>query len=564
MKSTVYLQERRPAPPPTRLKVLEQHLLRYDDGNVIHLDPPKEKSGVVYTKPWVVDLILDLAGYTDDKPLHELLLVEPSAGDGSFLVHIAGRLISSCKRLNVPLIECRESVVAYELDDVSASKARLLLAEVFIKAGAKRGDAELLADCWVRTGDYLLDSANLRDRADFVIGNPPYIRLEELENGGALYRSAFSTMIGRADIYVAFYEAALSHLKPGGICGFICADRWMFNQYGSELRRLVTSRYSVEAVLQMHHADAFDREVNAYPAVTMIRNAKQGKVQVASIGPDASRVGVCKTQFSELDTWFKGSDPWPLMEPAKLALLRRIERDFPSLEESGAIVGIGVATGADKIFITKDASLVEPERLLPLAMAYDVKGADVKWSGHYLVNPWNGKGLVDLTNYPKLSKYLEGHRTKLESRHVGKKAPENWYRTIDRVNDQLTAKPKLYLPDFKGRIAPVLDRGETYPHHNLYFIVPGKWDPEVLGGLLISDLAQFFIEAYCVRMRGGYLRFQAQYLRRLRVPNPITIGSAEEESLRIAFASHDVKLANEAVCRLYGLTDEERKVMSNG
>ena len=127
MKSTVYLRERHPAPRPTRLKVLEQHLLRYDDGNVIHLDPPKEKSGVVYTKPWVVNLILDLAGYTDDKPLHELLLVEPSAGDGSFLVHIAGRLIRSCERLNIPLIECKGSVVAYELDDVSASKARLLL-----------------------------------------------------------------------------------------------------------------------------------------------------------------------------------------------------------------------------------------------------------------------------------------------------------------------------------------------------------------------------------------------------------------------------------------------------
>lgn len=546
------------------MKVLEQHLLRYDDGNVIHLETPKEKSGVVYTKPWVVALILDLAGYTDDKPLHKLLLVEPSAGEGSFLLQIAERLIRSCKRLNVPLIECRESVVAYELDDQSASKARLLLESAFLKAGAKRGDAELLADSWVRTGDYLLDSANLKGRADFVIGNPPYIRLEELENGGALYRSAFSTMIGRADIYVAFYEAALSHLNPGGLCGFICADRWMFNQYGSEIRRLVTSRYSVEAVLQMHHADAFDREVNAYPAVTLIRNAKQGKVQVASIGPDASRVGVCKTQFSELDTWFTGSDPWPLMEPAKLALLRRIERDFPSLEESGATVGIGVATGADKIFITKDASLVEPERLLPLAMSCDVKGAAVKWSGHYLVNPWNGKGLVDLAKYPKLAGYLEAHKLKLGARHVGKKSPENWYRTIDRVNDQLTAKPKLYLPDFKGRIAPVLDRGETYPHHNLYYIVPGDWGAEVLGGLLISDLAQFFIEAYGVRMRGGYLRFQAQYLRRLRVPNPLALGSADEQKLRLAFTSHDVALANETVCRLYGLSKEEREVLSNG
>ena len=67
---------------------------------------------------------------------------------------------------------------------------------------------------------------------------------------------------------------------------------------------------------------------------------------------------------------------------------------------------------------------------------------------------------------------------------------------------------------------PVLDRGETYPHHNLYFIQSDEWDLEVLGGLLMSAVGQFFVESYGVRMRGGYLRFQAQYLRRIRVPSP--------------------------------------------
>ena len=65
---------------------------------------------------------------------------------------------------------------------------------------------------------------------------------------------------------------------------------------------------------------------------------------------------------------------------------------------------------------------------------------------------------------------------------------------------------------------PVLDRGETYPHHNLYFIQSDEWDLEVLGGLLMSAVGQFFVESYGVRMRGGYWRFQAQYLRRIRVP----------------------------------------------
>ena len=52
----------------------------------------------------------------------------------------------------------------------------------------------------------------------------------------ARYRSTFATMKGRADLYVAFCEAALYQLKPKGVCGFICADRWMRNQYGAALR----------------------------------------------------------------------------------------------------------------------------------------------------------------------------------------------------------------------------------------------------------------------------------------------------------------------------------------
>lgn len=133
--------------------------------------------------------------------------------------------------------------------------------------------------------------------------------------------------------------------------------------------------------------------------------------------------------------------------------------------------------------------------MLPLAMPKDAKGAALRWSGHYLVNPWSGTGLVNLREYPKLAAYLHKHQATLQERHNGQKLPGNWYRTIDRVDISLTAQSKLYLPDFKGRVAPVLDRGETYPHHNVYFIVPRGWEAEVLGGLLLSNVAQFFIEA---------------------------------------------------------------------
>src|SRR5215204_2272674 len=121
---------------------------------------------------------------------------------------------------------------------------------------------------------------------DFVIGNPPYVRLESIDDVTAeTFRERYQTMTHRADLYIGFFERALEMLAPGGICAFICADRWMLNQYGSRLRRLITSGgFSVEAVVEMHRADAFQEEVLAYPAITAIRRSeKQGKVLVARV-----------------------------------------------------------------------------------------------------------------------------------------------------------------------------------------------------------------------------------------------------------------------------------------
>ena len=211
---------------------------------------------------------------------------------------------------------------------------------------------------------------------------------------------------------------------------------------------------------------------------------------------------------------------------------------FPPLE-ANAKVGIGVATGNDKVFVTKDAHLVEPSRLLKLAMAKDIGSGTMQWSGHYLVDPWNCDGLVTLDKYPRLRAYFEKHGAALKKRHTAIKNAHGWYKTIDRVTHSLTEKPKLYIADIKNMLDPVLDSGETYPHHNLYFIQSDVWDLEVLGGLLMSAVGQFFVESYGVRMRGGYLRFQAQYLRRIRVPDPKTLSRAQAKALVKAFRDRD-------------------------
>ena len=536
-----------------------------------------ETKGVVYTKRWVVELLLDLAGYRSEANLVDVVAVEPAAGDGAFLGPMIERLVDSCHRLDRPLSDCRNALIAYELDDASAERARSLAADILVRRSLKRPAAERLAGAWVRTGDYLFDATAVE--ADYVIGNPPYVRLEDIPDEIATYyRDAYPTMRGRADLYVAFFEAALRQLKDGGTCAFICADRWMRNQYGAELRELVTSAYAVDVVLEMHNADAFHDEVDAYPAITVIRCKKQGTAVVASAGPEVEHVApkilsvaleAAKNgkpavvaqglRVARVDTWFQGADPWPCHSPEQLALLRRLEERFPALEVN-ARVGIGVATGNDSVFITKDAHLVEPSRLLKLALVRDIFNGKLEWSGHYLVDPWNSEGLVNLEKFPRLRAYFEKHAVALRKRHTAAKNLRGWYKTIDRVTHALTVKPKLYIADIKNVLDPVLDAGESYPHHNLYFIESDVWNLEVLGGLLMSAVGHFFVESYGVRMRGGYLRFQAQYLRRIRVPAPGSIAEVQARELVMAFRRRDRQRATQIALEIYGIDEREMEM----
>ena len=104
-------------------------------------------------------------------------------------------------------------------------------------------------------------------------------------------------------------------------------------------------------------------------------------------------------------------------------------------------------------------------------MVRDTTSGHLEWSGNFLINPWDdGGNLVDLDQYPKLRSYLNRNATALKERYVARKNPDKWYKTIDKVEAGLVGRPKLLFPDLKLSSHPVLDKGDFYPHHNLYFI----------------------------------------------------------------------------------------------
>ena len=137
-----------------------------------------------------------------------------------------------------------------------------------------------------------------------------------------------------------------------------------------------------------------------------------------------------------------------------------------------------------------------------------------------------------------------------------------WYRTIDRIAPGLTETPKLLIPDIKGSATVVYEPGKLYPHHNLYHITADEWDVETLQAVLLSGMAHLFVSVYSTRMRGGYLRFQAQYLRRIRLPLWQDIPDDIKKRLAAAAHSGDKEACDKVTFDLYRLTPREQRIIN--
>lgn len=537
-----------------------------------------ESRGAIFTRPEVVDFILDLAGYTGDQPLHEMRLLEPSFGGGGFLLPAIGRLLaawSSSRHVKTVVEELGNAIRAVELHRMTFSITRAAVIERLKQEDIKEESAVALADRWLLQGDFLL--APLEGEFDFVVGNPPYVR-QELIPAPLLaeYRGRYQTMYDRADIYIPFIERSLSVLANGGNLGFICADRWMKNRYGGPLRNLVADQFHMKIYVDMVDTQAFHSDVIAYPAITIIGRETPGATRIAHCPAiDRSTLAILANALRarnlpkeagpvrELDRVTNGPEPWLLESSDQMALIRRLENQFPTLEEVGCKVRIGVATGADKAYIGDFEALdVEPDRKLPLVTTKDIVSGEVQWHGQGVINPFSDDGgLVELQNYPRLRRYLEARREVIAGRHCAQKSPANWYRTIDRITPALASRPKLLIPDIKGEAHIVFEGGELYPHHNLYYVTSDEWDLRALQAVLLSAVTRLFIATYSTKMRGGFLRFQAQYLRRIRIPQWVDVSTSLRTELAEAGMKRDFQACNRAVFVLFGLSDEERSAL---
>lgn len=491
------------------------------------------KHGEVFTNKNVIDYILNDVGYNSNSNLSDIKILEPSAGQGSFALQIISRLYESSLNFHFPFIEAlRTNVKFVELDKTNydvlvknIDKTILALTQENIKIGSEI--------CY--NSNFLLE--NFKLKFDCIVGNPPFIRHELIpQSDKDIYRVKYSTFKYRADLYILFYEYSLKLLNINGKLSFICSNRWLNNQYGTILRNLISTKYNLVKLLNIEKSSPFDEDVIAYPCITTISNS-QREYKVLVCIDNSKQIDFEQIDFIEMDN--PNDSNWQ-----NLFLDYDINHhSLFSLNEQGFKIGIGVATGADKIFIKKQEELngIEKSRILPLIKSSDLRNDQFNWRNQYVINPYENGNLCDLNEYPHLKDYLLKNQSTLLKRHTTKKSPDKWYKTIDKISPELVAKPKILLPDISVNKFLFIDEGKFYPHHNIYYITGSSLQElKILASLLMSDFVKNQISQIGIKMNGGLPRLQSQLLKKLKIPAIASIEPSDKIELVSSYNQRDI------------------------
>lgn len=236
------------------------------------------------------------------------------------------------------------------------------------------------------------------------------------------YRELFATT-DRADIYIAFFDYGLRLLADDGVLAFICANRFTKNKYGESLRRLISERFRVRYYLNLEHTQLFLSDVSAYPAVFVIDMQVGEKTRARMLENLIAKIltsirprnrGYAKG-WSVFERWHPTGTPSLFTDAGEQKRLASLAQRFATIEQSaiGTRIGIGVATGADTVLVLPEKHPDVADSLqIPLLLAADVRNDCLKWSGHYLLNPFapeDDGSLAAFRDFLGLARYMRAN-----------------------------------------------------------------------------------------------------------------------------------------------------------
>lgn len=444
---------------------------------------------------------------------------------------------------------------------------------------------------------------------DVVIGNPPYVRQEDIKDQKpTLEAEGYRTFSGTADLYVYFYERGIQLLRDGGTLAFITSNKFFRAAYGEKLRAYLGETTSIKEVVDFGDAgEVF--EAIAYPSIVVVVKSKPDS--------DAATVRALiwpkEMPLDQVDREAEGksslllaqrtltSEGWRFLMPSEARLLEKLRAAGQPLGEyvKGRFYR-GILTGLNEAFVvdraTRDRLIKEhsssKELLKPFLRGRDVKRWRVDFADQYLVkiessdnvrHPWSEKTEKEAEKiFAQRFPALHGHFESLRDVKLDKpdeRGCRNMFEKLQKRDDQGQfywelrpcvywqefERPKVILGRFMNSAMFAFDR-ESYLHNDALYMIPVE--SEIVVAILNSSPAWFFLKQTCTDLQNGYLQAYRENLFQIPIPSMSGKMKADidEAVARIlnrkkGNPSADITALenelNERVCQAYGLNKED-------
>ena len=415
---------------------------------------------------------------------------------------------------------------------------------------------------------------------DIVIGNPPYIQLQN--NGGELARlyadCGYETYARTGDIYCLFYERGWQLLKDGGHLCYITSNKWMRAGYGEKTRDFLSHNTDPQLLIDFAGVKIFEsatvdtnilmfsKSKNQHKTLCTVTN-KQNKGSVRNLSVFVQQEGtICD---------FASSEPWVILTPIEQSIKRKIEAMGTPLKDWDIQIYRGVLTGCNEAFIistekrneilskcqSEDERKRTAELIRPILRGRDIKRYGYDWANLWLINTHNGiKGRIpriNIEDYPAVKAHLDQYWDKIRDRADQGDTPYN-LRNCAYLEDFI--KPKIIYPNMTKYMPFVYDESMYFTNQKC-FIVTGR-DMAFLAAFFNSSLFKFCFRDSFPELQGGTRELSKIFFDKIPVKQ---ISTAQNEVFREAInkiqSDYTQTLAiyiDSLIFDLYNLTDEER------
>ncbi len=354
----------------------------------------KKKSGQVYTPDYLVCDILDTAGYYG-KTILGKHVIDNSAGDGAFLQEIVKRYCKAFLSANHDRNLLKDNLQSY-IHGIEIEPSEYLKCLENLNGVAKQFD--ISGVCWdVLCGDALKEKS-FNGKMDYVVGNPPYVRVHNLQENYCQTKQFRFAQSGMADLYLVFFEVGFNMLATGGKLCYITPSSWLNSLAGKTLREYILQNGNLLELIDLEHFQAFD--ATTYTLISLFEKGCRHESFLYSVYDGPTR---CKKHIEQLKLRqvFIDGEFYLAKSPALLLLQDIRTGIFPRR----AVVKNGFATLADSVFINTKFTFVN--HTIPV-----VKASTGKWYSAFYPYDNDGRPLTynELCREKHVGEYLENNK----------------------------------------------------------------------------------------------------------------------------------------------------------